>query len=148
MSSTDNFHPAAEGRNGKTGQLKVLQPPRDPYDGNEEKKPEYHMNQGYPQPRNEEPDDIQQGEQATGQVPLLYFKGPAERPEAERSDLDQLKTERNPDDGGHHGHSSQEIADSGSQSTEQQPDDVTEEIQRLINWGRPAGSSGWRSVRR
>ena len=76
------------------------------------------MDQGDPQSGNEKPDDIEQGEEATGQFPFAYFKTPAEGPETERADLDKLQTERNSDNCGHHHHATHEITYCGGQSPE------------------------------
>ena len=87
------------------------------------------MQHGDPQACDEKPDYVEQGIQASGHFPFIYFEGPTERPEAERSDLDHLETEGYADDGHHHGHTTQEVSNGSGQSTEKEPDDIAQEIQ-------------------
>jgi len=97
----------------------MLQSPWDTDDGDEKQKPEYYMDKGDPQSGDEKPDDVEQGEEATWQFPFAHFKGPAEGPETEGANLDQLESEGDPDNGGHHDHATQEIANGGGESAEQ-----------------------------
>ena len=131
---TDNLYPSSKRGDGKTGQLEMLQPPRDSDNGNKQQESEYHVCQCNPEPCDDKPYDIQQGKKATRQGSLLNLKGSSEGPEAQRPYLDELKTEWDPDDGSHHDQSPQEIADGGGQPTKQQPDQVPEKVQGSASW--------------
>jgi len=84
----------------------MLHSPGDADDSDAKQESKYYMNQGDPQARYEDPDDVKQTEQAAWYISPVYLKGAPEGPEAKRSDFDQLEAEGNPDDGKHHGHSS------------------------------------------
>ncbi len=128
LSLGNDIHLPAEGSQGEAGQLEVLQGPGDADDRDEQKKTEDHMQEGDPEAGDQQPDDVQQGNEASRKFSFIHLEGPAEGPEAERSDLDHLETERDPDDGDHHGQSTGKVSYGSGQPPENQPDQVPEEI--------------------
>jgi len=106
----------------------MLHAPWDTYDGDTEQEPENDMEHCDPQAGNKQPYDIKQAVKAARHLSFFHVEGSSEGPEAERTNLDELETERDPDDSHHHCQSADKIANRGGQSAEEKPDQVTKEI--------------------
>ena len=86
------------------------------------------MDECNPESCDKEPDNVKQSKKTTGHIPFVDFKCPAEWPEAERTDLDHLKTKGDTDDGCHHNDTPREISYCSGEATKQKPDYISQEI--------------------
>ena len=115
----------------------MLHTPGYTYDGDTEQETENDMEQCDPESGDQQPYDIKQTVETTWHLSFIHSKGPSEGPEAEGTNLDELETERDPDDGDHHSQSPEEIANCGGQSAKEKPDQVTKEIHKPGGWVYP-----------
>ncbi len=105
----------------------MLCPPGQADDRKAKQDTEDKMGDGKPESRDEQPDKVEQQGEAAREF-IVDLKGTSEGPQAKETDLDQLESEGDANDGEHHHESTPYVADRGGKTTEDQPDDIAEEV--------------------
>jgi len=116
----------------KTCQLEMLVAPGNPDDRYEKKESEQDMNQGNGETGYQEPDNIQDGCQATRQFGV-YPECAPKGPETEYPDLDHLETKGDTNNSDHHGGAPHYITNGSYQSAKQKPDNVSKDIHTCVH---------------
>ena len=122
------------------GHFEVLEAEGDAHDGDAEKEAEGKVEEGYLPPAEEDPDEVHHGRYTAGLVGAID-KFMAERPEGIGSQHEELDAEGYADDGDAHQKAHDEVDEGDNDSTQNQPEDITEKFHMMQIYSRKGSNA-------